>query len=91
MAFEPFMKWGFDFMGPIKLIAKYTENQYIIVATNYTIKWVEAKALRNNMTKAQQKKKYEHLSLALDDQHIWYTIKEVILLIEPLKYSHKNL
>jgi hypothetical protein len=35
MAFEPFMKWGFDFMEPVKLATRYIGNQYIIVATNY--------------------------------------------------------
>jgi hypothetical protein len=36
LAFEPFMKWGLDYMGPIKLITCYTRNQYIIITTNYT-------------------------------------------------------
>ncbi len=45
MAFEPFMKWGLDFMGLVKLATRYTKNQYIIVPTNYTIKWVKVKAL----------------------------------------------
>jgi hypothetical protein len=61
MAFEPFMKWGLDFMGIVKLTSRYTRNQYIIVAINYTTKWLEVKALCSNMTKSIAKFIYDKI------------------------------
>ncbi len=52
MAFEPFMKWGLDFMGLVKFVARYIGNQYIIITTNYTTKLAEAKALCDNTAKS---------------------------------------
>ncbi len=61
MAYEPFMKWDLEFMGPIKLATKTTSNQHIIVTTNCITKWVEARTLRDNTTKGTIKFIYENI------------------------------
>ncbi len=59
------MKCRLNFMGPIKLMARYIDNQYIIVTIDYTTKWVEAKAMRNNTTKNIAKFLYEHIIIPI--------------------------
>jgi hypothetical protein len=39
---ETFQKWGLDFIGLVKLASRLSNNRYILVATDYVAKWVEA-------------------------------------------------
>ena len=43
----PFEKWGIDFIGLINLV-NAQKRKYIILAINYTTKWVEARATVKN-------------------------------------------
>ncbi len=52
---------GIQLYGQIKWMARYTNNQYIIVAMDYIMKWVEAKTFKNNITKNIANFLYEHI------------------------------
>ena len=43
----PFEKWGIDFIGPINPV-NARKNRYIILATDYATKWVEARSTKQN-------------------------------------------
>ena len=61
MPTEVFQKWGLDFIGPVNPPAKGTRNRYIIMATDYTTKWVEARALKDNTAKSTAKFLFEEI------------------------------
>eukprot|EP00253_Pinus_taeda_P005717 PITA_05717 len=44
VTFEPFEKWGMDFVGPVNPPSK--KKSYIIVCTDYMKKWAETKAIK---------------------------------------------
>lgn len=48
MALAPFEKWGIKFVGPVQPVTKHSRRRYILVATDYAIKMVEAEATRKN-------------------------------------------
>ena len=56
-----FAKWEVDFVGPIDPPSHKTHAQYIIVATNYVTKWVEAKATQNNDAHTTVKFLYKYI------------------------------
>ena len=61
MATCAFAKWGIDFIGPIKPPARGSHAEYILVATDYLTKWVEAKATVKNDARTTDKFLYEYI------------------------------
>ena len=43
----PFEKWSIDFIGSINPVSA-RKNRYIILATDYATKWVEARSIKRN-------------------------------------------
>ena len=61
MPLDPFQKWGLDFVGPVKPKASKSGNRYILVATDYCTKWVEAVALKDNKASSVARFLYKNI------------------------------
>jgi hypothetical protein len=55
------VKWGLDFISSIKPTGRLTGNKFILVATYYATRWVEAKALRINIAIVTTRLLYEYI------------------------------
>ena len=51
---KPFAKWGLDFIGPINLPSS-GHHQYILTATDYYTRWIDAQSLKNCTTEIVMK------------------------------------
>jgi hypothetical protein len=47
MTLQAFEKWAIDFVGPINPLEKCTRAKYIITATEYLTRWVEAREIKD--------------------------------------------
>jgi hypothetical protein len=58
---NPLQKWGLDFIGLVKPTSRLSHKQYILIATEYVTKWVEAQTFHTNIVTIIAKFLYEHI------------------------------
>ena len=97
MAARAFAKWGIDFVGPIKPPARHTHAEYIIVATDYLTKWVEAKATVKNDARTTAKFLYEYVFTRyglpieiVSDQGVHFINEVIEFLLEEFMVIHRR-
>jgi hypothetical protein len=91
------MKWGPNFISPIKPTRRLIRNTYILVAIDCATKWVETKALRTDIAVVTNVFMYEYLltrfgcPLTMVTYQIIHFINDTIkYLIEQFVLKHVN-
>ena len=97
LATRTFVKWGIDFVGPIKPPARHTHAEYIIVATDYLTKWVELKATVKNDARTTAKFLYEYMIVCfglpieiVSDQGVHFVNEDIEFLLAEFMVIHRR-
>jgi hypothetical protein len=77
---------GLDFLKPIKPIGQFIGNKYILVATNYATKWVEAKVFKTNTIVVITKILYECILIRFSCPLTLVTYHGVHFINDAIKY-----
>ena len=95
VTFEPFDKWGMDFVGPINPPSK--QKSYIIVCMDYITKWVETKVIKAareekvaNFLRENIFYKFGYLRELVTDQGSQFTSNLVEDLLTHHKIKHRT-
>lgn len=95
-AYEPFDKWGMDFIGPID--PPSNQNNCILMCTDYLTKWVEVKALRESnetvvveFLNENSFTEFGVLREIVKNQGTQFNSKMVWELMKKIKYNTNNL
>ncbi|KAL2628582.1 hypothetical protein R1flu_013268 [Riccia fluitans] len=92
----PFKKWGLDFVGPIYPAAS-NGHRYLLVATDYATKWVEAASLPDCTARSTAEFLYSYILARygcpeelISDQGSHFVSQAIKCLIDKFFISHKT-
>ncbi len=80
------MKWGLDFIGPIKPTNRLIGNKYILVTTDYAIKWVEENTLITNIVVVTSRFLYAYILTRLGCPLTIVTNQGIHFINDTIKY-----
>jgi hypothetical protein len=84
------MKWGLDFIYPIKPTWRLIGNKYILVVIDYVTKWVQAKAFRTNIVIITIRFLYEYILTKFGCPLTIVTNQIVHFINDTIKHWHNN-
>jgi hypothetical protein len=86
-----------DFIGPTKSMSYYFGSRYILFATDYATKWIEARTLHTNTTSIIVKFLYDHILIwfgcpftIVTDQGTHFMNDVILYLINHFILRHTN-
>ncbi|CAM6104288.1 unnamed protein product [Calypogeia fissa] len=93
----PFEKWGIDYIGPITPVMPSRRSRYVLLATDYATKWVEARATKKDDAQTTTRFMFEQIFIRfgpplelVSDRGTHFLNKTVQQLTKQYKVKHRK-